>query len=483
MVALVSTRPPRCTFNVVAPPTIRVVGLGPSDERWMTTSAVHAIESATVARLRTRQHPAAARFSDVASYDDLYERAESFEALYAEIAADLIRLAHEHPSDEVVYAVPGAPVVAEHTVELLVANETVALILDPAVSVIDVACSALGRDPMAVQLRVVDALASTTPLRGPGPLLVLQTYSPEILATFVDRVPRDTPVTILHHLGLPTQQILTVPAQDLARFTAADHLTSLWVEELRTAGEASDDLVDLMRHLRQECAWDIEQTHASLTRHLLEESYEAIEAIEAYARALDGSGDVQATALHAEEELGDLLFQIIFHAELGDEEGRFNFATLTDGVRNKLIARHPHVFGDVEVKTAEEAASRWEQLKKTEKQRESVTDGIAWQLPGLVLQAKLLRKARAVGIEIPSGDESHSRLLEAVSRVVVASAESDDAQRSAEADAAWGEVMSALSELARWNGVDLESIARYEATKLRDYIVANEGLSPERGSD
>ncbi|CAB4863703.1 unannotated protein [freshwater metagenome] len=467
----------------MARPTIRVVGLGPGDEQWLTLSTVAALDEAPVARLRTSRHPAAARFPDIHSYDEEYERAESFQLLYATIANDLIRLAHEANGEPVVYAVPGSPVVAEHTVELLVADPSVDVILDPAVSVVDVACAALGRDPMAVQLRIVDALAETTAFRGPGPLLVLQTYAPEILATVVDRLPRGTAVTILHHLGLPTQQLLTVPAQELPSFVGADHLTSLWIDELRTAGAASDDLVDLMRHLRQECAWDIEQTHASLTRHLLEEAYEAIDALEAYARALEGDGDVEATALHAEEELGDLLFQIVFHAELGDEEERFNLTSLTDGVRNKLIARHPHVFGDVEVATAEEAASRWEQLKKKEKQRTSVTDGIAWQLPGLVLQAKLLRKARAVGIEIPTGEAAHERLVAAVTRLTVERHESDDAQRSAEPEVLWGEVIAALGELARWNGVDVESVARYEATKLRDHIVANEGLSPEQGSD
>ena len=132
------------------------------------------------------------------------------------------------------------------------------------------------------------------------------------------------------------------------------------MDGLRDAGEAMNDLVDFMKRLRAECPWDQEQTHASLARHLLEEAYETIDALEAFERA-SALGEVSDDVIdHVEEELGDLLFQIVFHAELGDEDGNFNFATIADGVRDKLVGRHPHVFGDVTVSGADEVASRWE---------------------------------------------------------------------------------------------------------------------------
>ncbi len=127
--------------------------------------------------------------ANVESYDEFYERANSFDELYAEIADDLVRLACESPDREVLYVVPGSPVVAERTVELLRERDDVSVLTEPAVSVIDVACAVLGRDPMKVGLRVVDALASVENLRGPGPILLLQTYSPEILASVADRLP------------------------------------------------------------------------------------------------------------------------------------------------------------------------------------------------------------------------------------------------------------------------------------------------------
>jgi tetrapyrrole methylase family protein/MazG family protein len=446
-------------------PVIRVVGLGPGDAEQMTRRTYELLSNAPVARLRTRVHPAAAAFADVASYDDLYESAESFDALYESIAADLIELARHAPGGEVVYAVPGSPMVAERTVELLLQRDDVTTVLEPAVSVIDVACAALGRDPMASGLRVVDALATTEPFRGPGPLLVLQTYSSAILASVADRLAPSTLVTVLHHVGLKDQVIVELPAAALVSFRDVDHLTSLWIDGLRTAGEAMDDLVAFMRRLRAECPWDQEQTHASLTRHLLEEAYETLDALEAFVR---DDGDDEAAA-HVEEELGDLLFQIVFHAELGDEENLFNFATVADGVRDKLIGRHPHVFGDTQVSGSNEVAARWEILKRDEKGRESVTDGIAWQLPALVLYTKLLRKASLTNLR-HDGEASRTRAVESLRAVSLDHSGVDDAESTSDADAHWGEAIIALVEMAQWAGVDLEGVLRERAFELRDAI-------------
>jgi tetrapyrrole methylase family protein / MazG family protein len=428
-------------------------------------------------RLRTRIHPAAEAFPEVASYDEWYERAESFDELYDAIARDLIALASSAPTREVLYCVPGSPVVAERTVELLRASNEVTLICEPAVSVIDVACAALGRDPMASGLRIVDALESSEPLRGPGPLLILQTFSRDVLAILADRVPEDTVVTVLHHLGLVDQVIAEMPAHELVRFDAVDHLTSVWIEGLRTAGVAMDDLVDFMRRLRRECPWDQEQTHASLTRHLLEESYETLDALETFVR-LEGEGrESDDDVAHVEEELGDLLFQIVFHAELGDEEDRFNVATIADAVRDKLTGRHPHVFGDVQVSGSDEVASRWEVLKREEKGRESITDGIAWQLPALILYTKLLRKAALVDLRARDAETSRTRVLQALSALSLNDRGVDDATSSSDVADAWGDALTALVEMAQWAGVDLEGVLRERSLKMRDEIRAAESAA------
>lgn len=448
-------------------PVIRVVGLGPGDADLITRRTYELLRDAPIVRLRTRVHPAAAEFPGLVSYDDFYENAESFDALYASIVADLVALAKDAAGDEVLYAVPGSPVVAERTVELLLDSSEVTTVLEPAVSVIDVACAALGRDPMASGLRTVDALGSVELLRGPGPLLVLQTYSSEVLASVADRLPATTVVTVLHHVGLTDEVISELLASELVTFAAVDHLTSLWIDGLRTAGEAMDDLVAFMRRLRLECPWDQEQTHASLTRHLLEEAYETLDALEAFVR-VDGAERDEETA-HVEEELGDLLFQIVFHAELGDEEDLFNLATIADAVRDKLTGRHPHVFGDTRVNSSNEVAQRWEMLKRDEKGRESVTDGIAWQLPALILYTKLLRKATLVDQRL-DGETSRADALAALAALRLDHAIVEDARSESDVDATWGDAIVALVEMAQWAGVDLEGVLRVRATKLRDAI-------------
>ena len=455
-------------------PVVRVVGLGPSSAQHLTAHTTELLTSSPVVRLRTRIHPAADAFSGVSSYDDYYDSADSFEVLYPKIVDNLVELASTSPNGEVVYAVPGSPMVAERTVELLRLRSDVEVICEPAISVIDVACARLGKDPMALGLRVVDALGSVEPFRGPGPLLILQTYAPEILASVADRLPRETVVTVLHHVGLDDEVIRELPAMELVSFDSADHLTSLWVEGLRTAGESMDDLVDFMRRLRAECPWDQEQTHASLTRHLLEEAYETLDALETFVRVESEGGDHSVAVAHVEEELGDLLFQIVFHAELGDEEGHFNFATIADGVRDKLTGRHPHVFGDVEVSGSEEVASRWEDLKKKEKGRESVTDGIAWQLPALTLYAKLLRKAQQVDLGSGTGENARAQAISALQSLNFAPSGAIDSQSTSDTESAWGDALSAIAMCAQWSGVDLEAVLRERALQLRSEIQQHE---------
>jgi tetrapyrrole methylase family protein/MazG family protein len=460
-------------------PVVRVVGLGPGDADLLTQRSLQLLRESPLVRLRTRIHPAADAFPDVPSYDDWYERADSFDELYDEIAKDLIALAVAAPGGEVLYCVPGSPVVAERTVELLRASNDITLICESAVSVIDVACAAFGRDPMASGLRILDALDSSEPLRGPGPLLILQTFSSEVLAILADRVPEDTVVTVLHHLGLADQVIVELPAHDLVSFDAVDHLTSVWIEGLRTAGTAMDDLVDFMRRLRRECPWDQEQTHASLTRHLLEESYETLDALETFVRLESDGIESDDDVAHVEEELGDLLFQIVFHAELGDEEERFNLATIADAVRDKLTGRHPHVFGDVQVSGSDEVAARWEVLKRDEKGRESITDGIAWQLPALILYTKLLRKAALVDLRARDAEAARTQALRALSALSLDDGEVDDTVSSSNVDDAWGDALSAMVEMAQWAGVDLEGVLRERSLRMRDEIRAAEITSKE----
>ncbi len=217
---------------------------------------------------------------------------------------------------------------------------------------------------------------------------------------------------LLHHLGLDDEVVIAVDWWELDRTLEPDHLTSLYIPAFvpaggHSAGAEVAGLVDLMDTLRERCPWDSVQTHASLMPHLVEESYEVLDAL---AGLGDGDAVDEADAFaHLQEELGDLLFQIVFHARLADEEGQFDLADVARGVHDKLVHRHPHVFGDVEADTAEQVVTNWEAIKKSEKGRRSVTEGIPAGLPALMLTTKLARKARAVGVEPDAAGRARPR--------------------------------------------------------------------------
>jgi tetrapyrrole methylase family protein/MazG family protein len=282
---------------------------------------------------------------------------------------------------------------------------------------------------------------------------------------------------ILHHLGLPGEKVVDVAWADLDRSLEPDHLTSVWVPCLAVpVGAELMRLEELVRTLRMRCPWDRRQTHGSLARHLLEEAYETIDAIEAVA-ATEPDAPAPAVA-HLEEELGDLLFQVYFHALLATEEGRFTLADVARTVHDKLVRRHPHVFGDAVAETPEDVAARWEVLKKQEKGRVSVTEGIPESLPALALAAKLQRKAAALGLDTGSlaarRDELTAALVALVSgpnAAMPASGPERPSEETLEASTATtravGELLFAAAAAARRLGVDPESALRARAGEFR----------------
>jgi tetrapyrrole methylase family protein / MazG family protein len=458
-------------------PKVVAVGLGPAGVELLGDAARAAIAGARTARLRTRQHPAASAFPDVESFDELYDRAPDFDTLYRWIADELVVLAVEDPDDTVIYAVPGSPSIAERSVALLSERDDVELVVVPAVSFVDLAVAALRIDPVDVGLRLGDAVNLPERLGGPGPLLLAQAHSAEILADIALRVETDLAAgephaVVLHHLGLDDERIVELRVVDLGSFEGVDHLTSVYLPRLRTAGDAVEDLVTLMVELRARCPWDRVQSHGSLARYLQEEAYEALDAIEVLARSLDCADEhaapVDAAARHAGEELGDLLFQIVFHAHLAAEEGLFDLRGIADEVRAKLVARHPHVFGDAIASTPDAVAARWEGLKREEKGRSSVMDGIPDALPALSLMAKVRRKSLAIGHPMSDRAALEAEVIAAVEALPTSTSLPDDASigRDARATASIGRALEAICDLARLAGVDPEQALRERARDL-----------------
>ena len=467
---------------------IDAVGLGPAGSDLITAGTLAVLAEAPQVFLRTGRHPAASAVEGARTFDHHYESADTFEDVYRTIVADLVDAALA--GGPVAYAVPGSPTVAERTVVLLagdprVVSGEVTVVVHPSVSFLDLAFARLGVDPVDAAVRIVDAERFAVDAAGErGPLLVAQCWSRQVLSEVklsVETAP-DAPVTVLHHLGLADERVTEVAWDDMDRSFEPDHLTSLWVPRL--AAPVAAELVsldELVHTLRERCPWDQRQTHASLGRHLLEESYEVLEAIDAVAAA-DASDvtpdeDVDDAVAHLEEELGDLLFQVYFHATLAAEEGRFTLADVARGVNDKLVARHPHVFGDVSAETADDVAANWEAIKKVEKGRASVTEGIPAALPALALAAKLQRKATAIGMVLPGLADEAVRVADAAARLaddgagaVGAVADGQGGARD-RADAV-GDLLFAAVAVARALGVDPETALLSRSVAFRSEVEA-----------
>jgi len=375
-------------------PIVTVVGLGPAGPELMTTETRELLAGEAPVWLRTARHPAADSLQDPASFDDLYETFDSFGEVYSAIVERLVEEATAHGS--VVYAVPGSPMVAERTVELLRSDTRIELDVRPALAFTELCWAALGIDPMAEAVTIVDAHRISIDAAGRlGPLLVTQVHSGEMLDDLIlalDDVAPPT-ATILQGLGTDDEVVSVVSWEELPRAVKPDHLTSLWIPKLaEPVASAFARFDELVRRLRTECPWDAEQTHESLRAHLLEETYEVLEAIDAV------NADPDSGYFDLEEELGDLLFQVFFHSRLAAENGRFTVADVADGITGKLVRRHPHVFGDAD---PEATVANWELSKLEEKERESLMDGVPSALPALLQALKVQKRAAATGFTGP----------------------------------------------------------------------------------
>ena len=265
-------------------PHIVVVGLGPGGHDHVTDETRRAIERIEHRYLRTAIHPSADLVPDAVTFDHLYDRADTFDDVYVEITTTLVAAAAEH--GEILYAVPGSPLVLERSVRYLLDRVDVEVVILPAMSFLDVAWARLGIDPVETGVRLVDGHEFATAAAGErGPLLVAHAHADWVLSEIklaVDGATGDEPITILQALGTPDERIVETTWADLDRTVTADHLTSLWIPHLATpVGAEYIRFHQLTRVLREQCPWDIEQTHASLVPHLLEETYEVVDAVQA----------------------------------------------------------------------------------------------------------------------------------------------------------------------------------------------------------
>lgn len=234
-------------------------------------------------------------------------------------------------------------------------------------------------------------------------------------------------------------------------------------------GSLFNRLIEIMARLRAPdgCPWDREQTQTSLKPFLIEEAYEVLEALESTDRS------------HLVEELGDLLFQVIFHTQIAGELGEFTMADVLARLIDKMVSRHPHVFGEASVTTAQEALSQWEQLKRREAaaagQRRSVLDGVPRALPALLRAQRLQSKASRVGFDWPDAGAAWAKVEEELRETTAVLA---DGTRFAEE---LGDLLFALVNVARLSGLDAEEALGRASEKFRRRFAEMEGALHAQG--
>ncbi|MBN2898929.1 MAG: nucleoside triphosphate pyrophosphohydrolase [Clostridia bacterium] len=408
---------------------LTIVGMGPGSKEFLTLEAYRHLTSGSTVYLRTLKHPIVPFLMEEGgqfeTYDEFYDLYDTFDAVYEHIAADVLEKLKETP---VTYAVPGNPFVAERTVELLAEASTAEgfeIEYVYGASFIDAMITVLKKDPV-YGLRIQDGLkmeAFTPSVREDH--IFIQVYDQRVASDIkIDLgkyYPDDYPVTVVRGAGIPGEErIEVVPLYELDRIEWLDYLTSLYVPAwLDKTVYTFSDLLRIMETLRSPdgCPWDREQNHESLMPCFLEETYEALDAIKRY--------DIDDMI----EELGDVLLQIVFHAQLGAEDGYFDIHDIIQGIAEKMVLRHPHVFGDTMVDSSEEVLVNWNKIKQTEKSHKSqseVMDALPAMMPNLMKAEKLQKIAAKVGFDWPEVDGAVDKLREEMDEVIAELEVSDD---------------------------------------------------------
>lgn len=496
-------------------PVLTLLGLGPGAPEQLTEQARTHLRAGPTLWLRTRIHPTVAALVELEaarSFDDLYETAPDFATIYDEIARTVVT---EATTTDLTYAVPGHPLVAEATTRAimrLAREHQIEVRVIAGLSFIEPVCTALEHDPFERGLQLLDALDLLPPpaehpaeakdrawsemqaigsyaaplvpfpLVPTQPTLLIQLYhrrvASEAKLTLLGHYPPDHPVTLVFHAGLPDQQVRTVALHELDHQSGLDHLTAAYLPPLapHAAVRGLEGLQWVITRLLGPygCPWDRQQTHASLRPFLLEETHEVLE-------ALDGD-DPHALS----EELGDLLLQIVLHSEMGRQAGTFEWGDVTTAVTEKLIRRHPHVFGDLAVSGSDEVLRNWDAIKKQEqaaqgKVRKSLLDGVPKGLAALAAAQQITQKATKVDFDWPDRSGVWAKVEEELREL--REVDPDDQLSRAHLEEEFGDLLFAMANLARWLDLDAETALRQANTKFRRRFARMEELAGASGTE
>lgn len=390
---------------------ITVIGLGAGDFDQLPMGVYKTLKNAPKLYVRTKEHPVLEELKsegvDFESFDLIYEKHGEFLPVYQEIVETLKQYA-EH--DDVIYAVPGHPLVAEMTVELLIEEEkkgNVQLKIEGGQSFLDAVFATLKIDPIDGFQLVDGATFSIHHVNMYNHLLIAQVYdqfsASEVKLTLMEKYDAEYPVTIVTAAGSKDEVVVTVPLYELDHVAEISNLTTVYVPPATKREQAMREwstFRDIMATMRgpEGCEWDKAQTHESMKRYMLEEMHEALQAI-------DEQDDE-----HMIEEFGDLLMLVFMQAQIGEDNGFFNLEDLLAGAAAKMMRRHPHVFGDTVVHSVEDINANWEKIKKAEHEAENkpdapIMDGEYRAMSSLQTAYNYQRRAAKLGFEWPEAEQ------------------------------------------------------------------------------
>lgn len=393
---------------------ITVIGLGAGDLEQLPLGVYRKLKEAQRVAVRTEQHPVIqelrAEGLQMESFDAVYEANDAFEDVYNDIVEKLLAMSEE---GAVTYAVPGHPLVAERTVQLLIEKEregSVELTIAGGSSFLDPIFTALRIDPIE-GFQLLDG----TDLRRDDihmneHVLIGQVYdafvASDVKLTLMEKYAEDHPVTIVTAAGSSAEKLTTVALYELDRNMELNNLTTVYVppaaarEQRLKEWSALREIVAALR-APDGCPWDREQTHETLKRYVIEEAFELIQAID--------EEDDDAII----EELGDVLLQVFLHAQIGEDNGYFSIEDVLQSISEKMIRRHPHVFGETEAHTADDVLVNWQAIKEQEKPRKtSRLEGQQRFASSLLTSFNYQKAAARAGFDWPSIEGAFEKFQE-----------------------------------------------------------------------
>lgn len=444
---------------------ITLLGLGPGEPGMVTREAWDWLDDIEVLYLRTKMHPTVLSLPEhlkIISFDDIYEAEESFEEVYKAIVHQVLKLGKSPKG--VTYAVPGHPFVAEATcpeIAKQAKEEGISLRVIDGLSFLEPTFRALGFDPFP-DLVLADAMMlsmrQTPGLSPSSPALVAQIYSravaSQVKLTLMAVYPDEHPVKLVHGAGTTEECVEEIPLYAIDQGDRLGLLSSLYIPPL-SPNASFESFQEVVARLRAPdgCPWDRKQTHNSLRPYLLEEAYETLDALDR-----ENMTDLQ-------EELGDLLLQIVLHAQIACEAGDFNIHHVLHGIGSKLIRRHPHVFSDVQVDDVSGVIQTWEAVKAEERQengeldKQGLLDGVPQGLPALLQAEEIIDRVGRVGFDRLDdiGEVTYiQNILDTISTI-------DKGQRAA----VFGELLLAVTSLAHAMNISAESALREALTRFK----------------